>query len=531
MRSGEEEPNPFVGATYGTALARIAAVHGEREALVFGGRRWTFADVLVEIERAAARLFTLDLRPGDSIAIWLSNRPDFLWYWLGAARSGLVPVVLNARLRPDEAAYQIGQSDSRALIVPGDGAFRDFVADVEAVRDRLPALRHVVALDPTRHAGVLDWSIPAPADLPAAPVASDPDAPALISYSSGTTALPKGAMITHCVFRKAWDIGTRVDLSCDERLALAIPLFGSMAMMNGVLPFWVRGAAMVLLERFEAASFVETVRAERCTMAHLLPPMVLQLAEVPAADRSGLSSLRVAWVLSNDAEVLAIAADRLGIPGVMTGYGLTETTTVLTRNRWDDPREARFETQGRPLPGIDLRVVDPRSGETCAPGVPGEIRVRGYCVMKGYYRKPQETAAVIDGDGWLRTGDVGVMREDGRLTFLHRLGDGYKTNGFNVSPAEVESVLRRHPAIADVAVFGRADPAAGQVGVACVVVRPGVRFDERDILAFARPLLSSYKIPRFVVRVDELPMTSGTGKVQKGRLRESVEPLLDAVRP
>ena len=518
--------NPFVGATYGEALRDIAARFGNREALVFGARRWTFAQAKDEIDRAGARLADLGLRPGDKLALWLPNRPEFLWYWMGAAQSGLVVVVINTRLRSDEAAYQIGQSDTRAVIVPGDGAFRDFLGELAAMRDRLPALQHVIALDRTAYGEVVDWSSPPPAGLAPAPLATDPEAAALISYSSGTTALPKGAMLTHCVFRKGWDIGIRVDLGEDDRLLLAIPLFGSMAMMNGILPFWARGAAVVLAERFDAATYVALAARERCTMTHLLPPMVLAITALPGLDLEALASLRVAFVLSNDHAVLSLVADRLRIPGVMTGYGLTESTTVATRNRWDDARELRFETQGYALPDVEIVVVDPQTGRRCAPGEAGEIRLRGYCVMTGYYGKPEETARAIDADGWLHTGDAGVMRADGRLTFLHRLGEGYKTNGFNVSPAEVEAALRHHPAVADVAVFGRPDPIAGQVGVACVVARPAMAIDEAQALAFLRARLATYKVPRHVVFIDELPVTSGTGKVQKFVLRDRVESML-----
>lgn len=523
MSAGE---NPFVGATYGGALREIGRKFGGNEALVFGGQRWTFADAVREIDRAAARLHALGLRAGDKLAIWLPNRPGFLWYWLGAAQSGLVAVVLNTRLKADEAAYQIGQSDSCAVIAPGDGAFRDFLAEIAGMRAQLPELRHVIALDPTTAPDVIDWSGPAPEGLPPAPIAGDPEAPALISYSSGTTALPKGALLTHCVFRKAWDIGIRVDLTERDSLLMAIPLFGSMAMMNGVLPFWARGAALVVAERFDAATFVELATRERCTMTHLLPPMVLAIADLPGFDASALASLRVAFVLSNDHQIFSMVADRLRIPGVMTGYGLTESTTVATRNRWDDPREARFETQGYALPDVELRVVDPETGAPRAAGEVGEIWLRGYCVMKGYYRKPEETAKTIDADGWMHTGDAGVLRADGRLTFLYRLGEGYKTNGFNIAPAEIEAVVRRHPDVADVAVYGRPDPVAGQVGVVCVIAKPGTRVDEAAVLAFLRPKLASYKMPRHVVEVDSFPLTAGTGKVQKFKLRDTIEPRL-----
>jgi fatty-acyl-CoA synthase len=213
-----------------------------------------------------------------------------------------------------------------------------------------------------------------------------------LSYSSGTTALPKGALITHCVWRKAFDIGERVDLTARDRLYLRIPLFGSMAMMNGVLVFWARGAAMVLDERFEPQSYLRTIARERCTAAHLLPPMIEALVREPNREDFDLSCLRLGWVLSSKRRILEMVAHDLGVPGMMTGYGMTETTTVLTRNRWDDPLEIRITTQGYALPDIELRIVDPETGEDAPIGESGEIWARGYCVTPGYFRKPRRRA-------------------------------------------------------------------------------------------------------------------------------------------
>lgn len=534
--SATPEMNPFVGLTYGQSLRLIAARFGGREALVMDdGRRWTFNAVLDEIDRASARLLAAGFRAGDKLALWMPNRPEFLWYWLGAAQIGLLAVVINTRLKGQEVAYQVRQSDSRAVIVPGDGAFKDFIGDIAAFRTELPALEHVIALDPTAHPDVLDWSLPdqpreaEATDAGPLPLAEDPEAPALISYSSGTTGLPKGALIAHSVFRKAWDIGIYTDQTENDRLLLAIPLFGSLAMMNGVLPFWARGGAIVVMERFTPQAFLDLAAQERCTMTHLLPPMIVALEALPRAEvRSKLATMRTANVVSLDHSIFRLVTDTLGIPGAIIGYGLTESTTVAVRNRWDDPVEARMTSQGRPLPGIELRIVDPDSGAPCGPGTPGEIQLRGYCIMKGYYNKPEETRQAVDAEGWFHTGDFGVVRDDGRLSFLYRYSDGYKTNGFNISPSDIEAVVRQHPDVIDTAVFGQNDPVAGQVGVACVVLSQPARntFDEASFLAFLREHLPSYKVPRHVVPVESLPVTAGTGKVQKFQLRKMVEHLL-----
>jgi fatty-acyl-CoA synthase len=285
--------NPFVGATYGSALRWLADEFGAREALVFGGERYTFADVKRRVDEASHRFAALGLQRGDRVALWLPNRPEFLWCWLGASQIGLITVVLNTRLKLPEVRYQLAQSDSNVLIIPGRGSFRDFPAEIaelcpevrvqsaEALATaELPGLRRIVTLDAgLGWPGLLEWSpFGRETDAGALPVcAENPGEPALISYSSGTTALPKGALITHCVWRKAFDIGERADLTSEDRLYLCIPLFGSMAMMNGVLPFWARGASVVLGERFEVHEFLRGVSQERCTATHFLPPMVESL--------------------------------------------------------------------------------------------------------------------------------------------------------------------------------------------------------------------------------------------------------------
>jgi acyl-CoA synthetase (AMP-forming)/AMP-acid ligase II len=534
--------NPFQRSTYAEAIAALAARHGHRTALVFRDRRYSFRDLQRAADAVSARFAALGLEPGDKVAILMPNRPEFLWSWLGAAQAGLVAVMLNTRLRRDEISYQLAQSDSRAVIVPGRGAFRDFLGDLaQLVPDlhdgapgrlasaALPELRWVIACDPPEpgYAGVTDWSSPPPADLARPAMADDPDRPAIIAYSSGTTALPKGAMITHCVWRKAWDIGTRVDLDADDALYMAIPLFGSMATMNGVLPYWVRGAKVVLGEQFDAGHCLQAIERERVTGMHVLPPIMREILAHPEFDVRDTSSWRISYTLSTDPDVLDTIADVIGVPAVMTGYGMTETTTVVTRNRWDDPRAIRHATQGWALPDIEIRIVDPERQQALAPGETGEIWVRGYCVMAGYYNKPEETARMITADGWLRTGDLGTLDDTGRLTLVGRLGDTYKSRGFNVAPAEVEHVLHTHPAVQACAIVGVPDARHGAVGVAFVVA-DGAAPSESEILRFLAPKVAGYKMPEHVLFVEALPLTSGTGKVQKYKLREQAAAHLGA---
>lgn len=527
--------NPFLGKTYAESLALVAATYPENDALVFRDRRYSFADLKAEADSVSARLADLGLARGDKVAILMPNRPEFLFMWLGAAQMGVTAVMINTRLRPDEIAYQLAQSESDAVFIPGQGAFRDFVGELAelapAVRDgrpgevgseKLPKLRWVIVADtpPEGYSGLTDWSGPAPEGLPVPPLEREMNQPGIIAYSSGTTALPKGAMIGHHVWRKGWDIGIRVDFDESDCLYMSIPLFGSMATMNGVLPFWTRGAKVVLGEQFDAGVCLAAVETERVTAIHLLPPIVSQLAEHPDLGRRDTASLRIGFVLSIAPEVLDKVADVLKIPGVMTGYGMTETTTVLTRNRWDDPREVRHATQGFALPDIELMIVDPQTLKEVPAGQQGEIWSRGYCNMLGYYNKPEETARVLREDGWFRTGDTGWLDETGRLTYTGRLGDAYKSRGFNVAPQEIEHVIAQIEGVRQCAVVGIPAGNDDNVGVAYIVPEEGARLEGAEILRVLKPKLASYKMPGEAFIVEDLPMTSGTGKVQKFKLRE-----------
>lgn len=534
--------NPFRDMTYSQSISLIAKKFGPRDAVIFRDQRFTYDDVKREVDSASARFASLGLKPGDKVAILLPNRPEFIWCWLGASQMGLVAVMVNTRLRQDELSYQLAQSDTRAVVIPGEGAFRDFLDELSemapAIRsgrpghlgsDKLPELSYVLVVDPfeSQYEGALEWSKLAASDLPLPSMEDDPGVASLISYSSGTTALPKGAMITHCVWRKAYDIGCRVDMTEDDCLYMAIPMFGSMAILNGVLPYLSRGAKLVIGEQFDADKCLTAVEKEKVTAMHLLPPTVKQIVECPNLDKYDRSSLKISYTLSIDPDILNAVADVIGIPGVMTGYGLTETTTVATRNRWDDPRDIRHTTQGWALPDVEIMIVDPETLDEQPCGEPGEIWVRSYCVMIGYYKKPKETEAAIRPDGWFRTGDMGKLDNTGRIQFMGRLGDGYKSRGFNVSPEEVEYAINQHPAVYAAAVIGVPDPVAEKIGAAFVIKRNDMELNEQALLDYLKPKLSGYKMPKYVFFVDELPLTPGTGKVQKFKLREIAAELLN----
>ncbi len=527
--------NPYLDKTYAQSLAHLADRFGPRDALVFRGRRWTFADVRREVDRASARLLTLGLDKQDKVALWMSNRPEFIWYWLAAGQIGLVAVVLNTRLTAEETAYQLEQSETRAILLPGPGGFRNFAADLtsicpelvtarpgEITSARLPLLRHAISLDRPDPAigGLTDWSAFDPPAAGPLPVETDILQPTMIVYSSGTTALPKGVLLTHVVWRKAADHGHRFAQTADDRLYLCMPLFGIMGNVNGILTFWTNGSAVVLDDGFDEVRTMRAIQDERCTVIYLMPIMLEKLLQHPQRASFDLGSLRSGTVVTNDASVLQRAVCELGLRDLYSTYGMSELSSVALRTYSHEPLETRLGWHGTPMPDVEVRIADPDTNRPIADGEVGEIQARGYSVTPGYYRKPEETRASRTQDGWFKTGDAGVRRADGTFKFLSRLKDGYKYNGFNVSTVEVEATLLRHPAIAAAAVLGVPDRKAGEIGFAFIVPREGCTVDEGEVQAYLRPLLASYKRPRRVVVLDELPLTAGTGKVQKFKLKE-----------
>jgi fatty-acyl-CoA synthase len=356
--------------------------------------------------------------------------------------------------------------------------------------------------------------------LPVPPSESDPDAAALIVYSSGTTALPKGVVLPHHVWRKAWDHGPRFGQTEEDRLWLCMPLFGILSNVNGVLTFWTRGSSIVLEGRFEARAALKTLQDERCTTAYLMPVMMEKMLAQPDFASFDLSRLRTGTIVSNDPDVMARAIRELGMDDLYSTYGMSETSSVVLRGLASDPLELKQQCHGKPMPDIEVRVADPDTNQRLPVGEQGELQVRGYSVMKGYYKKPVETAAAFTQDGWLKTGDAAIERADGNFKFISRLKDGYKYNGFNVSTLEVEAALRRHPDIAAAAVVGIPDPTAGEIGIAFLVAREGARIDTQAVSEFLKPILAPYKRPQRLVVLDELPLTAGTGKVQTRQLKE-----------
>jgi fatty-acyl-CoA synthase len=299
-----------------------------------------------------------------------------------------------------------------------------------------------------------------------------------------------------------------------------------MSNVNGVLTMWTHASSIVLDDRFVEEKTLRLMQDERCTVAYMMPVMLEKILRHPRFKEFDLSALRTGTIVTNDPEVMGRAVHELGMRDLYATYGMSELASVTLRSVPGDSLDVRLNTHGRPMPDIEVRVADPDSNIKLPVGEIGEIQVRGYNVMPGYYNKPAETAAAFTADGWFKTGDAGYEREDGNFKFISRLKDGYKHNGFNVSTLEVEAVLKRHPSVAAAAVVGIPDPTTGEIGIAFVVAKEGASIDTAALAAFVAPLVSNYKRPERIVVLDELPLTAGTGKVQTRQLKEMAREIM-----
>ena len=531
--------NPFAESTAYGMLATLAARAGDREAIVFGDERVTFADLRARVDRCAAGLAALGLGKGDALAIWLPNRP--LWYVAqhAAGRLGVVVVALNPRYRAHELTYILGQSRARALLVTdhlGAIDYLEMLAEVapdlatgvpgELACAALPHLRHVLvdAEDPYPGCHRLQDVIDAGEGVP--PVDVGPDDVLTLLYTSGTTSFPKGAMISHrnCV-PHAWECGRMLRLTPADRVLHGLPAAGTWGGVNIPLSTWSHGASLVLMEAWDPIRALDLIQRERCTVLNAVDTMLKPLLEHPDLDRYDRSSLRTgafAAVGGGGPGMFEAVVDKLGVPLAFQPYGMTEVNAQALMHDLDESVEDRAQPGVIPPPGLQARVVQPESGRPCAPGEEGELQFRGPSVTRGYFDKPEETRAAFTEDGWFRTGDLAVRDDRGRTIFKGRLKETLRISHFMVAPGEIEAFLMSHPDVEQAFVVGVPDPVVNEAPVAYVIARPHARLTEDDLRAFCRGKIASFKIPRAVRFVTDVPRTPSPhgDKVQRVKLRE-----------
>ena len=526
---------PLPEETIGACLARVVRENGDRLALVsrHQGIRLTYSEFGREVERVALALLALGIERGDRVGIWSPNCAEYAYVQFACARVGAILVVINPAYRPNELAYALNQSGLRLLVTARSFKASDYHAMLVEVRPGVSALERIVTIGDERTDGPadLDWSMfIAGADamsieqLEQRESLLDPNDAINIQYTSGTTGNPKGATLTHHnILGNGKILGALMGYTNEDRVCIPVPLYHCFGMGVGNLGCVSAGAAMVYpAPSFEPLATLEAIAEERCTSIYGVPTMFIAQLEHPEFHRFDLSSLRTGIMAGAPCpiEVMKRVVSDMHANEITIGYGMTETAPVSFLTRRSDSVERRVSTVGTVMPHTEAKVVDPETGAAQPVGMPGEVCTRGYLVMQGYWNNPEATAAAIDPDGWMHTGDLGTMDGEGYLNIVGRIKDMVIRGGENLFPVEIEDVLFQHPAVASVQVIGVPDERMGEELMAWVVLRDGAAVSEDELRAFCRERVAHFKVPRYFKFTAEFPMTV-TGKIQKFRMREA----------
>jgi fatty-acyl-CoA synthase len=531
---------PFRDVPVGQLLTRLAESLPDHEALVYSDRnlRYTFRQLEREARLIARGLIAAGVGPGDRVAVWATNVPEWIVLQFALAKAGAVLVTVNTSLRSREIEYLLRQSETSTLVTIAGFRGVDYMAEFRVARPATVKQVFFVGQpcppDATPYEQLRTMAERVSEhELDQRESAVGVDDVINMQYTSGTTGFPKGVMLSsRNIVNNGYWIGEGLGYTPSDRLCLCVPLFHCFGCVLGVLAAYTHGACLCPIEAFDPAGVLETVDRERCTALYGVPTMFLAELEHPEFERYRTDSLRtgiMAGALCPE-PLMRRVIDQMHLPELTIVYGLTETSPGLTQTPRDADLIERTQTVGRVMPETAVRIVDPNTGRDVAPGADGELWARGYVVMQGYYKMPDATNAAITSDGWLRSGDQASIDEDGRIRITGRIKDIIIRGGENIAPKEVEDVLRTHPAIADASVYAVKSEFFGEDVAAALRLHPGMTLDLKDVRAFCRDRLARFKIPHFIRIVDAFPLTA-SGKIQKFRLRESHEAELNAKVP
>jgi len=540
----------FTEDTIGEFFEKQVERYADKEFIVYPDRdlRFTYREFNDRVNLMAKGLLSIGIKKGDHVGIWATNVPDWLTFLFATAKIGAVLVTVNTAYRSHELEYVMKQSDMKAIAII-DG-FRDvdyiqtlyeLVPELKTHErghlrsERFPELRSVIYIGAQKHRGMynthelmlLGRHVPDSKLEEAAAELRNTDV-INMQYTSGTTGFPKGVMLTHRnILNNGYYIGERQRFTEEDRLCLQVPLFHCFGIVLGVLAILTHGGTLVMIELFDPLLVLAAVEKEKCTALYGVPTMFIAEFTHPMFDMFDLSSLRTGIMAGSPCPIEAMkrVMNDMNMKEVTIAYGLTEASPVFTQTSVDDPIEKRVETVGTPLPHIEVKIVDPETGEELGPGEPGEICCRGYNVMKGYYKMPEMTVEAIDEDGWLHSGDLAVMDEDGYYSIVGRIKDMIIRGGENIYPREIEEFLHTMPGVKDVQVVGIPDEKYGEIVGAFIIKEDDADLLEEDVRDYAIQRIARYKVPKHVFFVDEFPLTA-SGKVQKFKLREMAVELL-----
>ena len=518
---------PLLGETIGANLDRNAAAHPDREALVdvLSARRWTYAQFVADVDTLALGLLELGVEKGDRIGLWSPNCPEWTLVQFATAKIGAILVNINPAYRSHELAYVLNQSGCRLLISATEFKTSSYVDMIDSVRDELTSLEGTIYLGSPQWDTLAEHGDSTPTHrLRDRESLLSFDDPINIQYTSGTTGFPKGATLSHHnILNNGFYCGEVKGYSEVDRICIPVPFYHCFGMVIGNLAAVTHASCMVIpAPSFDPVATLKAVQDEKCTSLLGVPTMFIAELALPDFASYDLSSLRTGMMAGSPCpvEVMKRVISDMGCDEVTIGYGMTETSPASTQTRVDDDLERRVSTVGTVHPHVEVKVVDPDTGLTVPRGTAGEFCTRGYSVMLGYWNEPDKTAEAIDAAGWMHTGDLATMDDEGYLNIVGRIKDMVIRGGENVYPREIEEFLYTHPAVGDVQVIGVPDEKYGEELCAWVRVKDDASCDEDELRAFCKASLAHYKVPRYVVFVDEFPMTV-TGKIQKYKMRET----------
>ncbi len=525
--------------TFGQALQWAAATHGDHTAVVCGDERLSFAELAARVDAFARGLIALGVARGENVALWMSDRTEWLVARWAVPAIGAVLVPVNTRFRENDVKYVLAQSDAQTLIIE-DGSrgvsYFGILGELDPhyrahARDQwqsplFPALRRVIGAGqetpPSMHAfaaiEAAGRALAGDGVLAARMAAVSPQDVAQILYTSGTTSFPKGAMVCHGpLLQNNYFATTCLDLSPADRYLSCVPLFTATGTFY-TLAMWLSGATMVIVDHYESRRFCELVERERITVSFFVDTIVQDLKAFADRERYDLSSLRTGTGAPLPTESFYWVSRTIGVPQLVSAYGMSETSNAVVRTRWDDPLSKRATTNGRAVAGVEIRIAEVESNRTLGVGEVGEICIRGYVLMKGYYKQPEEDRKAFDGEGWLHSGDLGELDADGYLIYRGRVKEMIKPGGFNVATQEIEVFLKGYPGVREAVVVGVPDRRLGEVGYAYVELQAGVAVSGEALQQHCREHIASYKVPRYVEFVTGWPLT-GSQKIRKLELK------------
>ena len=536
---------PLLGCTIGDALDTTARAYSNSPALVsrHQNQRLTFAELSAAVERFALGLMHLAVQKGDRVGIWATNCSEWVIVQFATAKIGAILVNVNPAYRAYELKFALEQSGCQTLIMVPNFKNADFVsiffetcpqakaakAGTLSAAD-LPFLKNLILIDKTHPDSFFGWNQilamgdhVAFAELRQRGAGLAFDEPINIQYTSGTTGHPKGAVLSHHnILNNALLVAECMRIAPGDRICVPVPFYHCFGMVMGNMAAVLKASTIVIpAPHFDALRTLEAVAEERCTALYGVPTMFRAELEHPEFDRFDLRSLRTGIMAGSPCpiQLMKRVVAEMHCPEITIAYGQTESSPVITQTTTDDPIELRVTTVGRALPHTEIKIIDPATGKIVPRGTQGELCTRGYCVMKGYYNNDQATRAAVDPDGWLHTGDIAVMREDGYCRIAGRVKDMIIRGGENIYPREIEEFLYTCPGISEVQIVGIPSAKYGEEVAAWVKLQPGAALSAEEIRAFCSGKIASFKIPRYVKMVNEFPMTV-TGKIQKFRMRE-----------